>query len=213
MPILADAFLKGKDVKEIARSNVIFSMSIINHSGHWLPDGKYMFDGSLLDVMVQLSSRYLTSFEWLLDQCGTVMDSSLLLAAVGFHTNFHGTKRCALKKILSKQVDLNATGHQVTPLQMVVAACDVEGVTEMLEAGADPNAAGSQNGASFKTNSILERFNKLHGLSPLHICRNFMGRICFTYSRERMNRIWEMNSPAIESLLLQHGAREFTSPV
>jgi hypothetical protein len=214
-PMLADAFLEGKEVGDIAQSNVSFSMDVEDTEDLWVVDGMYVFDGSLLEVMARLSWRGEKPFIWLLDQCDTAMDTGLLLAAVGFHDGFHdeGHKNhCALKKILSGQADPNAAGYLVTPLQIAVATRDIEGVTELLGAGADSNATGDRNGVSFKTNSILEWFNELHGLSPLHICRNFEGRMVDNeHRRDQISRIRESNSPVIEALLLQHGAREFSS--
>lgn len=87
------------------------------------------------------------------------MDIGLLLAVVGFYDSFYDERhkdRYTLKKILSGQADLNAAGHLVTPLQIVVATRDIEGVTELLEAGADSNVTGDRNRVSFKTKSILE---------------------------------------------------------
>ena len=139
------------------------------------------------------------------------MHKGLLPAAAGSHVDFHiegQSDQCVLKKILDGQADPNATGHLVTPLQITVATCDIEGVAELLEAGADANATGDQNGVSFKANSILEWSNELHGLSPLHICRKFVKDI---EHHKWIYRNRESNSPAIEALLLQHGARDFFS--
>jgi hypothetical protein len=207
LPMLAHAFSKGKEVGEILQSHISISMRISDY-GSWIGDGgTYEFDGSLLEVMAQLSSQCGDSFVWLLDQCDTAFDTSLLQATVGFHTHFHDDRRkdrCALQRILSGQADPNAAGYLVTPLQIAVATSDAESVTELLDAGADSNATGDQNGIAFKTNSVLETFNDLHGLSPLHICR--VEKVWVGYR----NRI-DDDRPVIEALLLQHGARAFSS--
>lgn len=210
--MLADAFLEGKEVSDIAQSNVSFRIDVYTDE-FWFIDGTYAFDSSLLEVMAQLSWICAKGFIWLLDQCDTVMDTGLLLATVSFHDEFHdiGHKdHCALKKILSGQADPNAAGYLITPLQIAIAIRDIEGVIELLEAGADSNATEDQNGVSFKAKSILEWLNELHGLSPLHICQNIEGPLAHNeYHRLQESR--DSKSPVIEALLLQHGAREFLS--
>jgi hypothetical protein len=160
-PILADAFLKGKEVDDISQSNVSFSMNLDDGDSEsfWIVSGQYASDGSLLEVMAQIPCMGTKAFIWFLDQCDISMHRGLLLAAAGFHVDFHiegHTDQCVLKKILSGQADPNAAGYLVAPLQIAVATCDIEGVAELLEAGVDSNATGDQNGVSFKANSILE---------------------------------------------------------
>lgn len=70
-------------------------------------------------------------------------------------------------------MDPNPAGYLVTPIQIAVANRTGEGVRNLLETGADPNATGDRNGVPFKTNTFLEWANELHGLSPLQICRHF----------------------------------------
>jgi len=65
---------------------------------------------------------------------------------------------CALKTILSGKINPNAAGYPATPLQIAIVTFDIEGVTEMLEAGGGSNAIGDGGEVSFKTNSILECF-------------------------------------------------------
>ncbi|KAH7094916.1 hypothetical protein FB567DRAFT_511316 [Paraphoma chrysanthemicola] len=202
LPILADAFSKGKNVSKILQSQVSFSM-VFEAYEPWEAHETYKFNGSFLEVTAQLSSQYDSTLEWLLDQCDAAFDTSLLQSIVGFgHSHFDGGKnRCTFQRILSRQADPNAAEYLVTPLQIAVAIFDVPGVTHLLEAGADSNATGTRNGIAFKTNSVLERFNELHGLSPLFICRT--------------EHVWVVNNdtvenkPVIEALLLQHGAREY----
>ncbi|KAL1611933.1 hypothetical protein SLS60_000156 [Paraconiothyrium brasiliense] len=214
-PILADAFLNGKNVDIIAQNNVTFCMRVDHADELWILDGMYTFDGSLLEVMAQLSFISAKPFVWLLDQCDKPMDTGLLIASIGFHGCFHDEEhkdRCALRNSLGRHADPDATGYLITPLQIAVASRDIEGVTELLEAGADPNTTGDQNGVSFKTNSIFESFNELHGLSPLHICRTYTPLVMRDdHVSKQIHRYRENNAPAIEGLLLQHSAREFSS--
>ncbi|KAH7085265.1 hypothetical protein BKA63DRAFT_499280 [Paraphoma chrysanthemicola] len=202
LPILADAFSKGKDLSKILNSLVSFSLEWYEDKS-WIECGTYEFDGRLLEVMAQLSVQFSGSFEWLLNQCNTAFDSSLLPGPI-LSSHFHNDIRkdsCALQRILIGQADPNAAEYLVTPLQIAVAIFNMQSVTDLLEAGADPNTTGTRNGIAFKANSLLGRFNKLHGLSPLHICRTdqvSMG----TYGPI-------VERPVIEALLLQHGAREY----
>lgn len=174
----------------------------------------YNFNASLLEVIAQLSWTCPQHFIWLLDQCDTAMSTGLLLSAVGFHEHFHkkrGKNNCALKKILSGEADPNAVGYYVTPIQIAVAARNIEGVRELLEAGAESNATGDRNGISFKPKSILEWANELQGLSPLHICCHVKRDPGIKAYRDEMTKKREDNNPVIEALLIQHGTKEFTS--
>jgi hypothetical protein len=42
----------------------------------------------------------------------------------------------------------------------------------LLNAGAEPNALG-ENGSRWAPSSLMERFNRLHWASPLHIIKHF----------------------------------------
>ncbi|CAO2649625.1 Nn.00g070100.m01.CDS01 [Neocucurbitaria sp. VM-36] len=210
--VLVDAFLKGKEASRIVQSNISFSMDTYSDE-FWLEDGIYAFDGSLLEVMAQLSPMFSECFVWLLDQCDTAIGHGVLLAVVAFHDCFDEEEgHCVIEKILSGQADPNASGYLVTALQIAVATYDIEGVQELLQAGAEANATGDENGVAFKTDSVLEVFNQLHGLSPLHICRKFDGLVRgLAYHQDQMSKLRQSNGPTIEALLLQHGAREFSS--
>lgn len=190
------------------QSNVSFHLEFVFNSNFKL--ATCLFEGSLLEVMAQLSWMYPRNFTWLLDQFETERETSLLLAAVAFHDHgLHGEYKihCTLKKILSGGADPNAAGYLVTPLQISVATRDIEGITELLEAGANPNGTGDRDGVCSKRDSLLENLNQLHGLSPLYIHRNSDDTAHYWVYEYRDG----CDKSVIEDLLLQHGAREFST--
>lgn len=204
-PVLAGAFSKGKEIGKILHGNVSFNMEIYVDE-EWFPPGSYEFDGSLLEIMAQVSVLSGGSFNWLLDQCDTALDGRLLHATVGSHSSYNmyniHPDRCELQRVLSGQTDPNAAGYLVTPLQIAAATFDTQGVAELLEAGADSNATGTREGITFRANSVLESFHELHGLSPLHICRN-------EELGAKYRGPYAGLGSEIEDLLLQHGARDY----
>jgi hypothetical protein len=96
--------------------------------------------------------------------------------------------------------DPNMIGYQVTPLQIAVVSWDFEGVSTLLNAGADPNDTGNSDGIVWEMGTLMSRFNHLHNASPLYICRNFE---C------TRKRAIEKDLKKIEATLLQYGAEAF----
>jgi hypothetical protein len=213
VPVLAEAFSRGQDITVLAQGHVKFSLYVWIEEGFHLEDGVYDFNGQLLEVMAQLSPRFGDAFTWLLDQSNTATDS-LLLSAINHHhivshSGTDGRSGCAIKKILDRGADPNGTRNSITPLQIAAAKRDVEGVRELLEAGADANATGDRNGLCFEAISVLGWCNELQSLSPLYICRNFRP------PSNRLSKDTEKNMklriPLVEALLLQYGAEEYLS--
>lgn len=217
-PVLAKTFLQGKDVVGLAQCRMAFQMDVLDelprHGG-----GNLLFEGSLLQIMAQLSDTYPESFQLLLNHFHAEMNSELLVCFTSCHYYHHpdasydgGCKdSCIISRILDGQADPNATGYYVTPLQIAVANWDVEGVRALLAAGAEPNASGDRNGIPFKTKSFLERFNDLHGWSPLFICRNREPPDELGFSIRERDEIRNSIIPQIDALLLEHNARESSS--
>ena len=213
---LAHMFIEGKNIDFIATSHVSFQWL----PGEWVDKDctrGFAYDGSLLEVMAQMSWLYLRPFMWLLNQCCSAVNTGVLLAVVAVHYCTYLPeyyKDCALKKLLWVGCNVNAADYAATPLQIAAATCDSTAVAELLEAGAAANMIGNQNGVLFKTNSILAWANELRGSSPLYICRKFKtprripGPLSLRTSDELQGKRLR-----IEALLLEHGAEEFHSPV
>jgi hypothetical protein len=218
-PVLAEAFSKRTEISTIAHSKVSFHCTVYPlfvSKVIWVEYGygDYRFNSSLLEIMAQSSWKHPGSFKWLLDRCNTGIDTNLLLNAIGSHEFWHHEKDCKLKKILNGQADPRALGYAITPLQIAAANRDIEGVIELLEAGADPNALGDRKGVYFPVDSIVSWCNELQGLSPLYICRTFRGPAELPeYHWNYQKDLVENNSPLVEALLLQYGATEYLPPV
>jgi hypothetical protein len=219
VPVLAEAFSRERDITALSQAHVKFSFEVDEGDGYIIQNGLYDLDGSLLEVMAQLSRQFRYSFTWILDQSNRVPEISLLLPAiVSHHMDSHGVSdnldRCWLEKILDRGADPNATRHSITPLQIAAATRDVKGIEELLIAGANPNATGNLNGVCFETNCIVSWCSELSGLSPLYICRDFTSLAwqddgCF--SQKEMEEMIERDIPLVEALLLQYGAEEYLS--
>jgi hypothetical protein len=213
-PVLAEAFSRGKDIAVLAQGHVKFGLRILVDPHPYLESGIYDFSGSLLEVMAQSSPRFPDNFTWLLDQSNTAPGTSLLLSAINqhhivSHSGTDGRSGCAIKKILDRGADPNGTQNSITPLQIAAAKRDVEGVRELLEAGADANATGNRNGICYEAKSVLGWCNELHSLSPLYICRNF--RPPSNWSSKDTETNMKLRIPLVEALLLQYGAEEYLS--
>jgi hypothetical protein len=109
---------------------------------------------------------------------------------------------CPLKRLLELGADPNLRSNRITPLQIAVYARDVEGVSALLRAGADPNDTGNSAGTIWEDGSYMSLFNRLHGASVLYICKNTEA---FDYLLEGRSE----NVKKIERALLQCGVRSF----
>jgi hypothetical protein len=207
-PVLAEAFSRGKDIAILTQEHVEFMLEIESDEHIYVEPGEYDFNGSVLEVMAQLSWRFPKSFTWLLDRSNTATYNNLLNPVINSH-DMHTRRgsddvdRCGLKKILDGGADPNAAQYSVTPVQIAAATRDVEGVRKLLKVGADANATGNRNGICFEAKSVLGWCNELQGFSPLYICRNFRVDEVGIY-KERDTRV-------VEALLLQYGAEEYLS--
>jgi len=80
---------------------------------------------------------------------------------------------CVLPRLLQLGANPDPKGFQVTPLQIAIFGRDVAGVRALLQAGADSNNTGEEQGVKWHAEaSILGRYCHLHGLAPLYILRH-----------------------------------------
>lgn len=176
----------------------------------------YTFSGSVIEVMSQFVDHSFESFRFLLKSYPGFYDpSTTLLHFIGYH-GVSGTDRyscdndynsdCLVRTLLEAGAEPNPSGYRVTPLQIAVAAWDLEGVQLLLEYGADPEGTGDPNGLIWPHTSPKFRFNGLHGKSPLQICRT---RECFHHVK---NDIRIERKPALEQIeqLLLQGRRNLS---
>jgi hypothetical protein len=206
---LAKKFLQGKDTKDFLQTRLTFTAEVwhvvSDHVGH------YIFDGSIIEVFAQLAVRTADGFKLLLEYGTGLFDpSKVLLLFIGGHD--HNLKYdcegyCPAERLLELGADPNMIGYQVTPLQIAVVSWDFEGVSTLLNAGADPNDTGNSDGIVWEMGTLLSRFNHLHNASPLYICRNFECILKGLLKDER-----EKNLKKIEATLLQYGAEAFLRP-
>jgi hypothetical protein len=205
VPVLAEAFSRGRDIAVLVQRYVEFSLQLHEDQHPYVVPGMYDFSGSLLEVMAQLSFRIPKCFTWILDQSSMTTDTSILFPVINSHyTDTHrgsdDVDCCILKILLDRGADPNAARYSITPLQIAAATRDIDGVGQLLRAGADANAIGDRNRERFEANSVLNWCNELQGLRPLYICRNF--RV------DEANEYIEPDIPLVEDLLLQYGAEE-----
>ena len=140
--------------------------------------GFYDFVGSIPEIVAQWESRQPETFTFILDLISehgvTHFDpSTLLLLYIGCHQHQNCKESCSLERLLRLGASANGPeGAFVNPLQIAVVCWDLQGVEILLNAGAEPNALG-KNGSRWAPDSLMERFNHLHGASPLHIIKHF----------------------------------------
>ena len=140
--------------------------------------GSYNFVCSIPEMVAQWECSQPHTFTFILDLISehgvTHFDpSTLLLLYIGCHRHERCNESCSLKRLLRLGASANGPeGAFVTPLQIAVVCWDLQGVEILLNAGAEPNALG-KNGSRWAPDSLMERFNHLHGASSLHIIKHF----------------------------------------
>jgi hypothetical protein len=152
--------------------------------GRWV---HYEFEGSIMELCAQFADvgNRPEPFRMLLDLDPKYFDpSTILMSYIGSHDHYINAQKqfadeeydspcnesCPLSILLKLGANVNAPGYIVTPLQIAVVCWDFAGVKILLEAGADPNNTGDSDGAEWKEDTPLSRFNHLHGVTPRMIC-------------------------------------------
>jgi hypothetical protein len=147
----------------------------------------YEFEGSIMELCAQFADvgNRPEPFRMLLDLDPKYFDpSTILMSYIGSHDHYINAQKqftdeeydspcnesCPLSILLKLGANVNAPGYIVTPLQIAVVCWDFAGVKILLEAGADPNNTGDSDGAEWKEDTPLSRFNHLHGVTPRMIC-------------------------------------------
>jgi hypothetical protein len=174
----------------------------------------YRIKGLIVDAIAQLavySSNFGTLFRSLLDSGEQCLNASTtLLSYIGSHredciSHDDCGKTCSLIRLLQLGARPDAPGYRVKPLQIAVVSWDFEAVKILLQAGADANDYGDENGIAWEDNDFLGQFNHLGGSSPLFICTEFK---CISYEVSMFPEN-KTNRNKIEELLVANGARAF----
>lgn len=192
--ILAEKFLRGKDTKGLLRAHLTLTLRLRRY-GH--PRENYSLNGSIIEVFAQLAFERTDTFKLLLELGTGLFDASkvLLLYIRNHYHQADCSSYCVVNRLLELGANPNMSESYVTPLQIAVEEMDLEGVSMLLKAGADPNGTGINSNTSLGNNGVMSDFKDLHGSSPLYIIR----------SRAKT----KPNRPEIEAILLEYGGRAF----
>ncbi|KAH7378027.1 hypothetical protein BKA64DRAFT_714528 [Cadophora sp. MPI-SDFR-AT-0126] len=218
---LAMKILGEMDLNILLGRKVVLEMSVTvveidEDGGETIIDVNHTFSGSVIEVMAQFANHSFESFCLLLKRYPGYYDpSTTLLHFIGYHglnalghysCNDDHNFDCPVRTLLEAEAEPNLMGYRVTPLQIAVAAWDLEGVQLLLAHGADPDGTGDPKGIVWPRTSPMFKFNGLHGKSALQICRTRECRhLAYNVQTERMSDLEQ-----IERLLLQ-GRRNLSS--
>ncbi|KAG7409461.1 Vegetative incompatibility protein HET-E-1 [Fusarium oxysporum f. sp. rapae] len=175
----------------------------------------YEFDGPLVEVMVQFLPQETEHFHSLLaNHNGLYNPSTTLIYFIGHHRYdpldddlmYNRPHFCPLRHLLEVGAQPNLSGYPLTPLQIAVAARNLEGVRLLLHFRADPNCIGDPLSNAWPANSLIAEFKGFYGMSPLRICRSggWMS-LAGDLGGESMTSSME----TIQYLLLAYGGRDF----
>ncbi|KAI3576663.1 hypothetical protein IWW34DRAFT_870945 [Fusarium oxysporum f. sp. albedinis] len=184
------------------------------HETHEITE-TYEFDGPLVEVMVQFLPQETEHFHSLLvNHTGLYNPSTTLIYFIGHHISdpldddpmYDRPYFCPLRHLLEVGAQPNLSGYPLTPLQIAVAARNLEGVRLLLHFRADPNCIGDPLSNAWPANSLIAEFKGFYGMSPLRICRSG-GWLSLTgdLGGESMTSSME----TIQQLLLAYGGRDF----
>ena len=205
---LVENFLQAKDTTDFLQARLRFRMQVRGVISDEYAEC-YLLDGSIIEVYAQLTKTDALTFKLLLDHgAGLFNCSKILLLHVAFHEHDpeYGCRReCLLRRLLKLGADLNSRNSRITPLQIAVISGDLDGVSLLLDAGAEPTGTGSSEGTVWEDGTPMSHFNHLHGASALHICRKFG----YYIERGHLMPRREDHLERIEETLLRCGAKTF----
>ncbi|CVL03991.1 uncharacterized protein FPRN_12013 [Fusarium proliferatum] len=170
----------------------------------------YEFDGSLIDVVVQFVDPASSHLDRLLVHLtGLYNPSTALIYFIGHHQSDPSdqvSSFCLLRHLLEAGAQPNLPGYPITPLQIAVAARNLEGILLLLEFMADPNYIGDPQGSAWPANSLMAEFDRFRGMSPVRICRR--GEHVSLVDDFVSNRL-ETRNETIQKLLVAYGGKDF----
>jgi NACHT domain len=207
---LAKDFIQDLDIESVLQETLFGSIS---PSISWLQyPGSGEFECNLVEFLAEIREFDKDMLDFFQREArGLVCYTDLLPRYMPGHTFDEAV--CDGSRVLPRLLQLGANpdpkGFQVTPLQIAVFSRDLAGVRMLLEAGADSNNTGDEQGIKWHAEiSILRPFCRLHGLAPLCILRHLKA---YPYIEDDMTieEIDDMNGAVttdIERLLLDYGA-------
>lgn len=174
------------------------------------PAGRYYdnleVSGTLLDIMAQVGWN--EAYQFLLqrtDDAGAATTALILSVGCHYDGGVEFDDKCRLQMALQAGAYPNTPGAWATALQIAVACRDLDGVQSLIKAGADVNGLGDEGAGMWEKDTLMGRFNFLHDLSPLYICR-IPKCICFQEDEFEEEHLFERSE--IEQLLLSYGAKD-----
>lgn len=161
---------------------------------------RYVYPSIVTPFEVAISRGFPDIDKWLLDGVAkATATNTMLLTALSRHSllsSFAGAKHVEL--LLAAEADPNPPGVRVTPLQMSISRGLHETITRLVEAGAHVNGVGEGNGMEYDEFWVIDGSD-----SPLRMVEERLNGML--NSREREEYV------PIRDLLLEHGARSFTT--
>ena len=204
---IAQTYLKASDRKKLYQNQLKFWLDPTDQ--YYDPTHQhYVLDGTILEILAQLSTEFQHEFNFLLDHGDGLFDPSVILlyfVAAPIQRPFFRRREDIsewqelTKKLLSLGADPNMSAFRATPLQIALYSADVVVVRYLLEAGADAYATGNQNGLWWREGTVMERFNQYHDVSALSIVMENEADT-FTYPTDPSNA-----QQKLQKLLLQYG--------
>ena len=137
----------------------------------------FFYDGTIIEIIAQKPRENKIALKPLLEYgVGLYDPSRVLLFLIGNHNHVDYCRindYCPVERLLELGADPNMTGYQITPLQIAVAILHLDGVSKLLNAGADPNSISDMGGIRFEEGTVMARFNCLYRVSPFEITFKF----------------------------------------
>lgn len=213
---LLSRLIREADLQALFSNRIVLKkkgdVSTYSRKCNWVAVRKtYEFDGPLIEVMVEFVNQESEAFHSLLvNHVGLYNPSQTLIHFTGHHMDcldmLNSLSFCPLRHLLQVGAQPNLTEHPLTPLQIAVAARNSGGVRLLLDYGADPNCIGDHVHGDWPAKSMLAKFSRFHGMSPLRICKS---GYCVTLEESFGPSGKEPEIRAIQDLLLECGGRDF----
>lgn len=210
----------------------------VEHAGWPTPQKQRAIDALILRILRFRGSVFefyalLPTATWTLQGLYEILDfaaghfdpSTILLYVTAKHQHVESASGSTcwgcliLTKLLRLGARATASGYAIGSLQFAVATVDIAAVRLFLDAGLDPNDTGDARGeiGTAERGPIFECCQSLRGRSPLNIAKqqqtNQMPDVSVHVNNRwyRDHRSTEQTTGEIAALLIQYGARDFTS--
>jgi len=206
---LAKVFLQDLDVQSVLQETLLGSIDISLLRGSQLKLSK--FECNLVELLAEIGELDEDTLNFFHQEAyGLVCYTNFLpIYMTGHALETVCESSCVLPRLLQLGANPDPKGFQVTPLQIAVFSRDLAGVRTLLEAGADSNNIGDEQGIKwYAETSILRPYCCLHGLTPLYILRHVEAHLPYKdmMTIEEVNYLNGNVATDIEHLLLDYNA-------